>query len=188
MKKIAFIFILILSLHTISGQEFTASTDYIYTKTIKKTGKEYPSYVIDLYQNSDNDKSLVSFTIEDTELFEGIFLSVNKTPGLEGITEVIKIEVEYLGCCAHVDALYYMLTDENKVIKLPNLTNVYCTNSNADFQYTFPNQQHGIKNNILKTKTTYTDSHNKGFVTTKESFTWNNMNYAPSQSTAITSN
>ena len=158
------------------------------TTEINDQGFEQPEYVVNLVRSGEDTEKLTSLTIEDTELFEDIFISTLEDPGLDGISEVIKMEVEYLACCAHVEAFYFLIDENQNVIQLPQLKNVYCENSNTDFQYTFPNQEYGVSNNILETQTYYTDASKVKYVNLKQRHAWDNNTYKPSTTTAITSN
>ncbi|MEW7278686.1 hypothetical protein ABW636_08820 [Aquimarina sp. 2201CG1-2-11] len=190
MKNIVIIIILFQSFQSINAQQiFSESQEYTYTKEIMNQGKERPSYVVNLIRAEEktNDK-IATLTITDIELFEDIFITTLENPGLEGISKVIKMEVEYLGCCAHVDAYYYMVKDDNSITTLPEISNVYCENSDTDYQYIFPNQEYGIDDNILETQTFYqTTTTAVKYVNLKQSFAWNNGSIEESKkTTAIT--
>ena len=191
MKNIVIIIILFQSFHSINAQQiFSETQEYTYTKEFMNKGKERPSYVVNLiHSENKNADKIATLTITDIELFEDIFITTLENPGLEGISKVIKMEVEYLGCCAHVAAYYYMVKEDNSFATLPEISNVYCENSDADYQYIFPNQEYGVKGNILETQTFYqtqTTSTAIKYVNLKQSFTWNNGNIEESKLTAIT--
>lgn len=188
MKKVAIIFILLLSVRFVSAQSFQQTTKYVVTTEINDQGFEQPAYVVNLVRSGEDAEKLSTLTIEDTELFEDIFISTLENPGLDGISEVIKMEIEYLACCAHVQSYYFLIDKDQNLISLPQISNVYCEDSNTDFQYIFPNQEYGIPNNILETQTFYTDASEIKYVNLKQSYTWNDNNYSPSAATAITSN
>ncbi|MDY8134615.1 hypothetical protein [Aquimarina sp. 2201CG5-10] len=187
MKNVAIIFILLLSFQFVNAQKFQKTNKYLVTTEIKNSEYEHPEYVVNLVRSGSASEKLSSLTIEDTELFEDIFITTLENPGLKGVSEVIKIEVEYLACCAHVEAYYFMVGENNDVVALPHLNNVYCENSDTDFQYIFPNQEYGIEGNILETQTFYTEASNIKYVNLKQSYTWNENNkYSRSKTTAIT--
>lgn len=188
MKNVVIIFILLLSIRFVSAQSFQQTTKYVVTTEIDDPSLEQPAYVVNLVRSGENSEKLSTLTIEDTELFEDIFISTLENPGLDGISEVIKMEVEYLGCCAHVASYYFLIDDDKKLISLPRIDNVYCEDSNTDFQYIFPNQQYGVPNNILETQTFYTEVSEIKYVNLKQSYTWNDNKYSLSTETAITSN
>lgn len=189
MKNVAIIIILFQSFQGIHAQKVFADTqEFLVTTEIMDRGEKHPSYVINLVRSGEENLDKIStLTIEDTELFEDIFITALENPGLEGVSKVIKMEVEYLACCAHVEAYYYMLKEDNTIVALPELKNVYCENSDTDFQYIFPNQEYGIKDNILQTQTFYqTTTTNTKYVNLKQSFTWKDGIVEDSKTTAIT--
>ncbi|PKV52944.1 hypothetical protein ATE84_5077 [Aquimarina sp. MAR_2010_214] len=189
MKNVAIIIILFQSFQGIHAQKVFADTqEFLVTTEIMDRGEKHPSYVINLVRSGEENSDKIStLTIEDTELFEDIFITTLENPGLEGVSKVIKMEVEYLACCAHVEAYYYMLKEDNTIAELPELKNVYCENSDTDFQYIFPNQEYGIKDNILQTQTFYQGtSTNIKYVNLKQRFAWNRGVIEDSKTTAIT--
>ncbi len=189
MKNVAIIIILFQSFQGIHAQKVFADTqEFLVTTEIMDRGEKHPSYVINLVRSGEENLDKIStLTIEDTDLFEDIFITTLENPGLEGVSKVIKMEVEYLACCAHVEAYYYMLKEDNTIVALPELKNVYCENSDTDFQYIFPNQEYGIKDNILQTQTFYqTTTTNTKYVNLKQSFTWKDGIVEDSKTTAIT--
>lgn len=189
MKNVAIIIILFQGFQFISAQRSFAETkDFLVTTKPIETEPESLSYIVNLVSAEDQSKKISSLVVEDTELFEDIFITTLDDPGLEGVSEVIKLEVEYLACCAHVEAYYYLIKDDNSIVALPELTNVYCEGSDTDFQYTFPNQEYGIQGNILQTQTYYTEKANEvKYVNLKQSFVWNDGIIQNSNTSAITS-
>lgn len=185
MKKVIFILILILGFQFVQGQTFQKSKKYTVTPDNKKI-KNSP-YTLNLVRAENASEKLFTFTIEDTELFEEVFISTIENPGLEGVAEVIKMEIEYFACCAHVEAYYFLVTDQNELVALSQLENVYCEGTNADVQYIFPNQKHGMANNILKAEVFYTKSSDIKHITSQESLVWNDNIYNHPNTMAITS-
>jgi len=186
MKNVAIIIILFQTFQFGYAQNKFAKTEkYIITTEIADQG-DNQSYVVNLVRADNSAKILSTITIDDTELFEDIFLSTLENPGLDGISEVIKMEVEYLACCAHVEAYYFMVGENNDVIELPEIQNVYCENTDTDFQYTFPNQAYGIAGNILQTQTFYKNITDIKYVNLKQRYAWNDNTIDFSRMTAIT--
>ncbi len=188
MKNIALIIILFQSFQHIYAQKDFVKTDkYLVTTEIKDQGQELPALIVNLVRSGNSSEKISTLTIDDTELFEDIFITTLEYPGLDGVSEVIKMEVEYLACCAHVDAYYFTVSqDGDTIVALPELKNVYCENSDTDFQYIFPSQEYGIKDNILQTQTFYKNTSDIKYVNLKQSYSWNGGSVYPSQTTAIT--
>ncbi|WP_108868854.1 hypothetical protein [Aquimarina aquimarini] len=192
MKNIAIIIILFQSFQsTIAQHVFTQTEEFeVSTKVMKKENTP-PSYRINLVHSDKKDTdNIATFTIEDTDLFEDVFVTSLNNPGLEGVSKVIKMEIEYLACCAHVEAYYYLVKEDNTTVLLPELKNVYCENSDTDLQYIFPNQKYGIEGNILKTETIYQETETTTdikYVNLKQSYAWNDGDVIKkSKTTAIT--
>ncbi len=188
MKNVAIIIILFQSFQFIYSQGFIDTEKYLVTTEITDQGKEHPVYQVNLVRSENSSEKISTLTIDDTELFEDIFITTLENPGLEGISEVIKMEVEYLACCAHVEAYYFTVSEDgDTIVALPELKNVYCEDSNTDFQYIFPNQEYGIKGNILQTQTFYKNTSDIQYVNLKQSFEWNHGTINSSKTTtAIT--
>ncbi len=191
MKNVVIIIVLFQSFQYIYAQKgFIDTEKYLVTTEITDQGKEHPAYVVKLVRSRNSSETISTLTINDTELFEDIFITTLENPGLDGISEVIKMEVEYLACCAHVEAYYFTVSEDgDTIVALPELKNVYCEDSNTDFQYIFPNQEYGIKGNILQTQTFYKNTSDIKYVNLKQSFEWNDgaITIDPSKTTAITS-
>ena len=189
MKNVAIIIILLQSFQGIVAQNvFTKTQEFLVTTKIMDQKKKHPSYVINLVSSGEDSNTISTLTLEDTELFEDVFISTLENPGLEGVSKVIKMEIEYLACCAHVEAYYYMIKDDLSIVALPHLKNVYCENSDTDYQYIFPNQEYGIKDNILETQTFYkAETTDIKYVNLKQSYLWKDKIMKGLNTTAITS-
>ncbi|WP_394748048.1 hypothetical protein [Spongiimicrobium salis] len=158
MKNIFILIAALLGFHTIQAQAFLPTEKYTVVKQATDKESEYESYAFHLVQQGMPFEMLSTIIIEDDDLFEGVALSVLESPDLEGVLEIIKIEVEYAACCSGVEAYYFMMTDTNDLVALPMLENVYCEGPEPNFQYIFPNQAYGTEGTILKTKVIYDDS------------------------------
>lgn len=187
MKNVIICFILLIGFQFMKAQSFQETVKYIVKTEIKEDGSEFPSRVVSLLSRGGISEELVTLTINDSELFEDIFITTLENPGLDGVSEVIKMQVEYLSCCAEVESYYYLIKEDNEIIPLPHLTNVYCDNTNTDSQYIFPNQPHGLENSIRETEFSYSDDFEIAYTNVKQNFTWENNEFTESKSTAITS-
>jgi len=189
MKNVAIIIILFQSFQYIHAQnDFIETKKYLVTTQITDQENELPALVVNLVRSENSSEKISTLTIDDTELFEDIFITTLENPGLDGISEVIKMEVEYLACCAHVEAHYFTVSEDgDTIVALPELKNVYCENSDTDYQYIFPNQEYGIEGNILQTQTFYKNTSDIKYVNLKHSLEWNNGSINPTPTkTAIT--
>ncbi|RZS99669.1 hypothetical protein [Aquimarina brevivitae] len=186
MKRNIFICVLLCFQWIIAQNQFQHSSRYLVSTHISDQDQKqvYTFHIL----NAEKDQKVMStLTINDTELFEDIFVTTLENPGLKGVSEVIKVEVEYLACCAYVDAYYFLVNTSGEVIELPQVKNVYCQNADMDYQYIFPGQEYGIEANILKTQTFYTEQAKVKYVNLKQSYSWNGSTYDLSKTNAITS-
>ncbi|MFL1895036.1 hypothetical protein ACJRPK_04995 [Aquimarina sp. 2-A2] len=188
MKKYLPLFSLIFILYIGRSQEFERSNAYTIKKHVVNNQTAAPTFILKLADAQGNVINVDPLIISDTELYEEVFISRLKNPGLEGVQEIIKLEVEYYACCAHVDAFYYMLKDDQTVVEIPQLQNVYCEGTTSDYQYIFPNQEFGIDGNILKTKVGYTKDATMKYVSLKERYTFTNDILILNPANALTSN
>ena len=117
MKRYIFICVLLCFQWGKAQNRFHNSSKYLVTTHISDQGNKQV-YTIDLRRTGDQNQTLSTLTIEDTELFEDIFITTLENPGLDGVSEVIKLEVEYLACCAHVEAYYFMVVNNQPQNKL----------------------------------------------------------------------
>lgn len=188
MKKYTLLFSLIFIFHIGLSQEFTPSKVYTVKKTVVNSATTTPTYILNLADAGGPLKNVSPLTINDTELFEEVFVSTLKNPGLDGVREIIKLEVEYYACCAYVDAFYYILKEDATVVEIPRIQNVYCEDTSSDYRYIFPNQEFGIEGNVLKTKVGYTQNATIKYVSLKEQYTFNNNVLTLKPYSALTSN
>lgn len=169
------------------AQGFQETVKYIVKTEIKEDGSEFPSRVVSLLSRGGISEELVTLTINDSELFEDIFITTLENPGLDGVSEVIKMQVEFVSCCAEVESYYYLVKDTNEIVPLPRITNIYCDSTNTDSHYIFPNQEYGIENNIRETEFSYSEDFEITYTNVKQNYTWENNELFESKSTALTS-
>ena len=107
MKKLGTLLIALVSTLLLNAQEFETAMNYAITEDVQDKGQEYTPYDIHLV-TTNSEESLATFTISDPDTFETVIISSLKNPGLEGVEEVIKVEIEYLACCAFVETHYFL--------------------------------------------------------------------------------
>lgn len=171
MKNLIIILVILLGFKNGNAQEFISTAKYTIAEDIQDKGQDYEAYQVHLVTKEKASEKLATFTINDPELFEMVQITTLDNPGLEGVTEIVKVEVEYLGCCAHVEAYYFLATATQGMIALPRLENVYCDTSSTA-HYTFPNQEYGVVNTILNTEALYNELGEIKYVKLKQSYAW----------------
>lgn len=184
MKNTIIFFALLIGLQFSNAQDFQESKKYSIKANLKTKNQEYDNYTFDLIKSNDNSKKVTTFTINEIDLFEDVFISTLENPGLDGVSEIIKVEIEYIACCANVETYYLLVTEENNIISLPQLDNVYCENTDTVLQYNFPNQEHGALGSIVKNEVLYTDLGEIESVTRIQKFTWYDDDFGPINSLA----
>ena len=176
MKKLGTLLIALLSTVLLTAQEFETALNYAITETVQDKGQEYTPYDINLVA-ANSKESLATFTITEPDTFETVIVSTLKNPGLDGVEEVIKVEIEYLACCAFVETYYFLATADADFIALPHVENTYCEMAISELSYTFPNQEYGVDNNILKIEKQYTNLGEIKYVGLKQSYAWNDDDF-----------
>ena len=176
MKKLGTLLIALVSTLLLNAQEFETAMNYAITEDVQDKGQEYTPYDIHLV-TTNSEESLATFTISDPDTFETVIISSLKNPGLEGVEEVIKVEIEYLACCAFVETHYFLATEDADFIALPQIENTYCEETYTELNYTFPNQEFGVVNNVLKTEKQFTKFGEVKYVGLKQSYAWNDDDF-----------
>jgi|GEM_PF-1616585 len=101
---------------------------------------------------SDTIKHIQEFTILELETYDRNWVFSLKEPQLLNVKEIVKVEFDYMACCVTVENHYFILTTDDRWIKLPTVDYVACDGPEPFFEYRFPSQKFGIENTILETK------------------------------------
>ena len=155
-KRIIFLLTVIMSLQLVSAQNFEITTKYKVVTSLQDKGSDYLNTTFKIVNTQEEFESFSTFTVKDEEFNEEMVITILKNPGLQGVTEVVKVEVESTTCCTAVEAYYFLVADDKSFTPLPSLENLYCDDSGHDIQYIFPNQAYGAEDTILKTNMSYT--------------------------------
>ncbi len=177
MKQIIFLLTLIFSFQLASAQNFETTTKYKVTTNLQDKGSAYLNTTFKIMDAQDEFDSFSTFTIKDEEFYEEMTITSLEKPGLQGIEEVVKVEVESTTCCTAVEAYYFLVTEDKSFIPLPSLENLYCEDSGQDIHYVFPNQIFGTEGTILKTRMSYTKTYDVQDVSILQQFSWNDDNF-----------
>lgn len=155
MKNNIILSILTLCLQLVNAQEFEETAKYKAFSEIVTKQQEYGPINIAIKTSGDNPENIATLTLDEPDIFEGVYISTLSDSGLEGVKEVIKVEMVYSACCAHVQAYYYLVTNNGRVLDLPRVENTYCNGSESDMQFIFPNQEYGKEGTIVRANTHY---------------------------------
>lgn len=157
MKYVIICYLLLIGFQNTLAQSFQETSKYLLKTEVKEDGSEFPTHVVSLSRRGGISEEFITLTINDSELFEDILVTTLDNPGLTGVSEVIKMQVEYVACCAEVTSYYFIVKENQEIVELPSLTNVFCDNTNAERRYIFPNEPHGVSQNIIDSEISFTE-------------------------------
>jgi len=184
MQRLVFILTLVFSLQLISAQQFEATKKYKVVTSLQDKGSAYLNTTFNIVNTEEEFESFSTFTIKDEEFFDEVNITALENPELQGITEVVKVEVESTTCCTAVEAYYFLVTEDKSFIPLPSLENLYCEDSGQETQYVFPNQAHGTEGTILKTNLAFAKTYKVQNVDILQQFSWNDDDFEEDYATA----
>ena len=134
---------------SIMAQQFNDTEDYRLVMDIQTDKEvEYESTMF-LTDYNDPSQKLVPFTVYPEELSQAT-VSVLQETGLQGINEIIKVELEYEGCGVYVEKHYFLVKDNGFWTSLPVVDNYYYEGPTTYNDYIFPTQEFGKLGQIVK--------------------------------------
>lgn len=176
MKNSIMLITLTLCLQFVNAQEFEETTKYKAFSEIVTKQQEYGPIRVAIRTSGSSSENIATLTLNEPDIFEGVYISTLSNPGLEGVEDVIKVEMVYAACCAHVQAYYFLVTDTGSVLDLPKVENTYCNGSESDMQYIFPNQGYGAEETIIRAKMHY-DLDSIANIEILQSYYWNDDDF-----------
>ncbi|TVZ14776.1 hypothetical protein [Maribacter sp. MAR_2009_72] len=169
-----------------NAQEFKLTDIYDVANQRTVGQEEEDTWAVDIIVTNDPEKSIATLNIADFGLLDEIRISVLEEPALEGITEILKITLEYNTCCASTEEQYYLVTADYDVIALPSIKNEYGYDPISDIHYIFPNQPFGKEGTILRAVVQYTETHTIKDISVLRSIAWNDDDFGQEEAlTAI---
>lgn len=164
---------LILGIISMQAQEFQQTDKYKLIQKVKTKQEPYgSSYKAYLESTERSSCKLAELTITDKDFFETAHISILDLPGLKGIAQVLKVDLEYAICRIPIKTHYFMVTQDADVISLPKLTNAYCNILAGEERYIFPNEPHGKEGLVQKAKVHYSKEGSIQKVSVLHSFYW----------------
>ncbi len=176
MKNITIILVLLFGIQFSNAQEFKTTLDYIIDTKIVDKQDEYQPRKVYLRATDNISETIAAFAIEG-DAFEGIAITVLEAPELDEVTSVIKVDIEYLACCASVESYYFLETTNKGYVALPKLENVYCDASGTTIAYAFPSQGFGAEETIKKVQVSYTEAYEIKAIDTLNQIVWLDDNF-----------
>ena len=171
------LFAFILGVSVTNAQEFQLTDKYNVTNQRSIGQEEEDTWAIDVVVTNNPEHHLATLYIQDYGLLDEIRISVLSNPGLEDITEILKITIEYYTCCASIEEFYYMVTNDSSFIALPSVKNEYAYEPISDIHYIFPNQPFGKEGTILRAVLQYTETYTIKDIKVLRSITWNDDDF-----------
>lgn len=165
---------------TLFSQEFKTSTMYQITdfKSQLDTNKNETSKQIELFLFKDGQAitKLINLDKDDLDFYLDATIKVLENPTLTNVKQVIKVEFEFLSCCSNYESLYFMVTNNDELIKLPQLDYMQCEYATDKMEYIFPNQKFGQANTILTTESFLDEHQETESVTIVSTKNWKKQN------------
>lgn len=158
------------------AQEFQLTDKYNVTHQRNIGQEEEDTWALDVIASKNPGKSLATLAIADFGLLDEIRISVLEQPGLEEVTEILKITIEYNTCCASTEEFYYLVTNDD-FIALPSVKNEYAYEPISDIHYIFPNQSFGREGTILRAALKYTETYTIKDIKVLRSIAWNDDDF-----------
>ena len=177
MKKLLVITALFLAgFSQMAAQQFETTDTYFVSlvSTLNQDGEEVQSAL--LAKDESSPVEITSFPLADASMIHDIKITTLKNPGLSGVKNVLRVNVQYIEYCSYVVSNYILETENGGFITLPIVTNEDCGDSNKEFVYLFPNQAFGATNQILTSEVTLEEK----FILASEqqdTFIWNDDSY-----------
>ncbi|MFD0863220.1 hypothetical protein ACFQ1M_13485 [Sungkyunkwania multivorans] len=184
MKKLSILLTIFLSLGSLTAQDFVETK--AYTTILESNGEVLTK--VSLVGKEDPVNMVASMTITDPDIFDGVYISTLKNNGLEGIKEVLKVELAYGACCTGVQAYYFTVSEENVLTALPMLENIYCEKPGPITQYIFPNQEYGQQGKILRAQSSFNKEFKIDYVSLEKSYSWTQNTFFAEETYAQTFN
>jgi len=154
MMKALYTLVTLLIMTSIYSQNFEEIENYRltdYSKVLNTTKIDYnKSFEISLVKDGEPLVKLMDLSKDDLDSFLDTKIEVLENPKLNNIKKVIKVSFEFLEHCIKFETQYFLVTDENSLIKLPSLRYRQCEHENERIEYIFPNQEFGKENTIIQ--------------------------------------
>ncbi len=173
MKNLIILLIAIFCFQFTNGQEFRTTDKYTIISKKQTKQQEYETSLIDVVTTGENSITIATLNISDINFLEDVAINVLTNPHIEGIQEVIKVDVAYNTCCAETETYYFMVTNTNEFTSLPYIENVYCEGAISETEYIFPIQKLGEENMILKATVNFTETYKVKDIEVLQSFALN---------------
>ncbi len=179
MKNLITIIALFLS-SILYAQNFTESNLYKlsdYSKVLNTTKIDYnKTFTIYLTKDGEPLAKLLTPSKNKLDVFLDTKVELLENPNLENIKQVVKVTFEFLDSCISYETQYFLVTNENILIKLPNLDYRQCEYETEKVAYIFPNQEFGKENNIIQSLSFLDKNGNTESIEVEKTIVWEEEN------------
>ncbi len=176
-NSILLLLFLLLALFFGNAQEFAITENYMFNNQRVFGQEEEGAVLVDIVRTADWSRTLATLAITELELLEDVRIAVLSDPGLEDVREVLKIELEYIACCANTETYYFLVNRENDFTALPKIDNLYCDAVESDEHYVFPNEAYGREGAILRAELWYAETNTIEEIEVLQSIVWNDDDF-----------
>jgi hypothetical protein len=162
------------------AQDFEESKTYqltdvksqIDTVYLNNFSAERPAIKTHLVKRKDTLDLLVSFNVQSGESFETATVSEMVNPKLKGVKSVLKVEIEYVGCCSVYESYYFLITNKNELLEIPMIEWASCDWPENRPAYLSPNQEGGKEGAIVLAGLNYNMQGELDSISTKNVLLW----------------
>lgn len=181
MKKALFTYLLLLICAISHGQDFRLVEDYKVHEPRNALDSLYWTLPYEerqpikafLTPALDTSIHIQEFSIIEIETYDGNRIYSLKEPKLSNVKEIIQVQFDYVACCVSLDNHYFLVTEEDEWIKLPEINYVACDGPEPFKEYRFPSQNFGVVNTIIKTNSFPDSTYIVDSVIVIASYSWN---------------
>ena len=99
-------------------------------------------------RDKSNSLVLKKLKIEGAETFEQVWVKESKLDGVKNVVSIVKVGVEWVGCCSYIEEDYYFVTKSGKWVPLPQVSYSACDWPEYYPAYTVPDNQHPVMQEI----------------------------------------
>ena len=177
MKQAIVILITLLSFTLSKAQEFKATTKYVLAANAEDKEQQYPPYLIHLTAADEAANELATIAVDSKDFMGEPNITSLDNPGLEGVSEIIKVSIPYEAACQKVVSYYFVVENNNNVVALSAIENLDCDNIPLGFGYIFPNQKYGKVGVIQSAQMMFTRKNQIKAIDVIRSIAWNDDDF-----------
>tara|TARA_B100000809_G_scaffold262926_1_gene314986 strand:+ start:53 stop:622 length:570 start_codon:yes stop_codon:yes gene_type:complete len=182
MNKIFFLIFILFKLINLFGQNsnipnqtekyYLTEIDTVVSNKYWKNNTNKTEPILRFIKNRNN-KTIAKYDISILEFYQGTEIEILEVEKLKNIAEIIHLESNYSAGCAFTESNYYLKTIHSKIVQLPQIKYGNCETSEFKKEYVFPNQNLGVKNEILLIRSNENDNEKNNKLEVLLIYKWN---------------